>query len=351
MRSLLVLVLLLALLPLDATAEPIPVALRQAWQRRQDLVKTARFEWKSDCQKRSNSASEPIPVHRPAVIFMLAGRRCRYSTPLIDLANAASPTQGEYLSTFDERRSMQLVSHRTKRAGTGIIYAGQEYEDVNNINFHAVTLCFRPLDPRFHQGQDLSDYSLAPSQEVVEGVRCVVLRSRTSSFRSTVMHSLWVDPSRAYVIVRRTCEVDGRLSTQLDIDYAVDEVAGWVPSAWHTWFMFHNGSVGSQCTATVKSYSLNEPLEDENFVIDFPVGTFVDDRASGAQYLLRRNDEKRLIAPVERRRGATYEQLMATEYGKAGLRQGWMSRRLLIVAIGAFFVLCVVLVAWRRRVS
>ncbi|HUE72323.1 MAG TPA: hypothetical protein VMP01_15670 [Pirellulaceae bacterium] len=363
--------LLVALFQVESTAEGVPDALRQAWQRRQDAVTSARFEWQSDCDMRPLRGPQtapktasgkgarpeeqptplpeaaPIPIRVPKV-FMLKGAKCRYLTRQINLKEKVSNhTEGGYLSTFDGHRSMRLKDGKAGSQNTGTILAPPVYDDVKNVHFRAITLCFRPLDPSFQGDFELSDFDLVSTEETVDGQPCMLLRQRADRAKNGIVNLLHVDPAREFVVLRWAEEVDGRLSAQIDITYSQDATIGWVPSGWNLAFM-PRGVIVERCTAKVTDYALNEPLSDKLFVIDFPAGTFVDDRASGTQYLVRRGGEKRPIAPVERRRGATWEELMATEYGQAGLRTDRWSYRTLIVAIGGFLALCVVVLLVRR---
>ena len=340
--------LLLGSLSVKATAEGVPDALRQAWRRRQDAVKTARFEWQGDCQMRPWSSEAPlVPIQLPGV-FMLDGNKCRYSTRQINLQDkVADRTEGGYLSTFDGRRSMSLTDGKVGVQSVGIIHAPQAYDDIRNIHLLAVTLCLRPLDPSFHGGVQLSDFDVVSRNETIDNRPCVLLRQRSGASEGGIVHLLYVDPAREYVVLRWAEQVNGQLSAQIDITYASDRTIGWVPSAWSLVLM-SSGVITERATDSVNEYALNEPLSDKLFAINFPAGTYVDDRPAGTKYLLKHGGEKRLIAPVERRRGATWEQLMTTEYGKAGLRTERWSVWTLTVAIGGFVGLCVVIYLVRR---
>lgn len=354
----LLILLLLGSLPMEAAAEGVPDALRKAWQRRQDLVKTARFEWQSTCDERpartpqeaANSSTVPdlVTIRLPGV-FMLDGKKCRYSTSQINLRGVADPTEGEYLSTFNGRQSRHLFSGKAKSINQGVVHSAPKYNDMGNIHFRALTLCLRGLDANFHGSAEfLSSLEVVSREQVVDGRQCNLLRLKSERSQQDVVHSLAVDPAREYVVVQHAVQVKGRLSSQLDITYREDPIVGWVPNGWHVIRLDRNGVVASRAKSVVSDYGLNEPLSDELFTIEFSPGTYVEDRASGTKYLLRSGGDQRPILAVESRRGATWEQLMATEPGKAGLRQDGVSRRTLIVAIGAFVGLCVVVLVVRR---
>ncbi|HUE71475.1 MAG TPA: hypothetical protein VMP01_11380 [Pirellulaceae bacterium] len=68
--------LLVALFQVESTAEGVPDALRDAWQRRQDSVKSARFEWQSNCEERHPREQDgaPVSIRLPGV-FMLDGNK------------------------------------------------------------------------------------------------------------------------------------------------------------------------------------------------------------------------------------------------------------------------------------
>jgi hypothetical protein len=293
-------VLFLGSLVPEAVAEDIPDALGQAWQRRQDAVATARFEWQSD----RGDGSTPF-----ASSFLFDGRKCRYTTH----------HDGEYLSTFDGNRGMRWHAGRGGGGpvGTGAILSQPVFDDALNVHLKAITLCLRPLDPNFDGGAPLSDFEIVSRDDAVDGRSCMLLRQRADASKHNVVFLLYVDPERDFVVLRWATEVDGKLWAQLDIAYAQDAVIGWVPSGWN--LFMPRGTNPERYTCTVTDYALNEPLSDKLFVIDFPPGTYVVNRASGEQYLLRDGGEKRFIAPAEKGR-ATWGELMATDYGKAGIR-------------------------------
>lgn len=295
-------VLILGSVVAKAAAEDVPDALRQAWQRRQDAVATARFEWQSD----RGDGSTPF-----ASGFLFDGRKCRYTTH----------HDGEYLSTFDGNRGMRWHAGRGGGGppqGQGTILSPPVFDDALNVQLRAITLCLRPLDPNFDGGVPLSDFEMVSRDETIDGRSCLLLRQRADASKHNVVNLLYVDPERDFVVLKWATEVDGKLWAQVDTTYAEDAAIGWVPSGWN---LFMPGGVNSErYTSTVTDYALNEPHSDKLFVIDFPPGTFVRDRAWGREYLVRQGGEKRFIAPVERSRGASWGELMETEYGKAGIR-------------------------------
>ncbi len=334
-RAAAIAVLVLGSLVAEAASEDVPDALRQAWQRRQDAVATARFEWQS---KRDDGPSAV------AASFLLDGQKCRYSTD----------HDGDDLSTFDGQSSMRWHAGRGGGTAQGTILSQPTYDDIQNVHLRAITLCLRPLDPTFNGGVPLSDFEVVSREETVDGRACLLLRQRADASQHKIVNLLYVDPAREFVVLKWAEEVNGKLSAEIDISYAQDALIGWVPSGWSLVFM-PGGVIDERCTSTVTGYALNEQLADKLFVIDFPPGTYVDDRESGEQYLLQPGGEKRFIAPEERRRGATWGQLMETEYGKAGIRTHQRTDRtmfrVLWVAIAGLLTLGILVFLARRRRS
>ncbi|MEX2027639.1 MAG: hypothetical protein WEH44_10060 [Pirellulaceae bacterium] len=224
------------------------------------------------------------------------------------------------MSTFDGNRGMRWHAGRGGGGplGTGAILSEPVFEDAVNVHLRAIAMCLRPLDSSFSDGVSLSDYEVVSDDETVDGRPCMLLRRQSDASQHKIVNLLYVDPAREFVVLKWSTEVDGKLWAQIDITYAQDPAIGWIPSGWN--LFMPRRDVNERYVSTVTDYALNEPHSDKLFVIDFSPGTYVDDRPSGTEYLVREGGEKRFIAPVERSRGASWGQLMETDYGKAGIR-------------------------------
>jgi hypothetical protein len=117
--------------------------------------------------------------------------------------------------------------------------------------------------------------------------------------------------------VRFTSAVEGKEGIRLTVSYERDATHGWVPSGWESvWVNPESGALVESSSCKVTKYTVNEPIPQDEFDIVFPPGTIVHDDAAAQTYLVRDRNVKRVITPGER--GATYEEILATESGMAG---------------------------------
>jgi hypothetical protein len=131
-----------------------------------------------------------------------------------------------------------------------------------------------------------------------------------------IAREVYLDATREMVPLRVTATVIGsRLigSTHLqwDLQYSTD-AAGFVLSGWKFVSSNAEGDVVSASTAKVLQWNVNPKIDDSKFDIQFPVGTYVEDRVAGENYILKENARKRLVTAKDWS-GATYETLLHTE--------------------------------------
>ena len=54
---------------------------------------------------------------------------------------------------------------------------------------------------------------------------------------------------------------------EIDIDYTEDPKWGWIPSGWHITQMLADGSTRLVSEARIASYSINQPIGAEEFLL------------------------------------------------------------------------------------
>jgi hypothetical protein len=115
------------------------------------------------------------------------------------------------------------------------------------------------------------------------------------------------------------------------------------------------GNVLTSDVATVQECAINVPFAETEFQLEFPAGTWVYDTHRGEMYIASASGQKRIITKEELRRGATYEELLVTESGRAALREmppRAPARRATIVIVNVVVVLSVLaflLFKFRKR--
>jgi hypothetical protein len=167
---------------------------------------------------------------------------------------------------------------------------------------------------------------------------------------------LWLDPARDFVVVRcnENFDVLGvRTVNELDISYTQSPPNEWVPLGWTTVFRDNYGNAEQYSRSIVTEASLNQAAAGRQFQADFPAATWVWDERTNVRYIVGGEGKTRSVTDDELRRGATYEELLRTKSGRAGLTSAaW--RRLssvwgLWIAIAA--VLATAISVWALRMK
>ncbi len=274
-------------------SKPVPPKsdVLNAWQKRQNAIKTARFAW-TEQQTRpvgwlpNARFPERDRLAIPALIsdrtftvvktLSFDGSRMRYSFDLDrkeepDGVRVKSPDNRSdglgvrrnysYLSVFDgEVGSTILTTHldgpppATHQTTLNV--------DAQNLDTRAILLAFRPLDPVM--GDQLLDRAVTNEmRQFYKGKSTFLLEERHDpSGWKTI---LWIEPERDFLISRYDVLFEQKLLVMVDIDYSHDEHWGWIPSAWHVTEMLADGSKRLVCEATVSSFSINEPIKIDEF--------------------------------------------------------------------------------------
>jgi len=97
---------------------------------------------------------------------------------------------------------------------------------------------------------------------------------------------------------------------QVEIDYARDETAGWVPHSWKYSFTNATGKQIASDEATVMQYSINKPVEENEFKLDYPDGTVFN--TVQQMYILRADGRRQRVVPGTVSR-ETYQRLLDSE--------------------------------------
>jgi hypothetical protein len=219
--------------------------------------------------------------------------------------------------------------------------------DVTNYEFWPILLHYRAIDPK------VGRFSSAQWTIVQTGVRlrerdCALLKWTDANVGEEMC---WVDTARQSAILRHIVKTNGYV-IQTDIDYKAVPQQGWVPSSWKIQDLSADlRKIKLSSTATVTTAILNEPLNDEEFRLNFPPGTEVMDRPAKQTYLIEPNGTKRIITQEERLRDATYEDFLKTKSGMARAPQSsvWAvwGKWLVLFALSVLAAVCAY-VFWKR---
>jgi len=76
---------------------------------------------------------------------------------------------------------------------------------------------------------------------------------------------LWIEPERDFLVSRVAVEFEQKRMLDIDIDYVQDAQWGWIPTAWRITELLANGSRRLVADARVTRYTINQPLDPEQF--------------------------------------------------------------------------------------
>jgi hypothetical protein len=157
---------------------------------------------------------------------------------------------------------------------------------------------------------------------MIDGESCRIMElERPPGAAGNVVVQWWVDPQRDWCVRRHAILRDGRPLLQLDIALEPDAQAGWRPATWRSVDLAPSTQeVHEACEATVTAFEINPRIPIDEFQFEFPPGTRV--RAPGdTHYIVRDDGSDRPILEEERQRGASYDELVASDVGEAGLER------------------------------
>lgn len=108
--------------------------------------------------------------------------------------------------------------------------------------------------------------------------------------------SYYVDPQIDYNVLRIQHLKEGRVFTQLDIVYAVNNICGWAPESWvHHWYS-EIGLLQRRTDVRVVTAKYNEPLAEDKFDIVFPTNTHVWHARDQKYYRVQEDGRLRLLS-------------------------------------------------------
>ncbi len=323
------------------------------WKQRQDNTRTFDFQWdevrtytKGSMPVMEGSAGPPEDVTQNNRLslqvdgdMMRVWRNApRWNGKFVP-RDSMSVFDGKDAKVFYDQADPAVQGMATYRVG--FIGIHQYNEDVVDYDLWPILLTYRAIHRdmgRFKQ----DEWDMTEERGVADGRDCLILRKKGAP----IVERCWVDFERDCTVVRYEFITNYRF--QVDVSYKDVPGLGPVPASWQTVEYPPSGVLQQSNKAEVTGYTINKPLPDDWFHFEFPVGTDVVDHKNKTEYIVRKDGGKRLITEVERLRGATYEQLVATESGQAGLPPS--SRKFWWILVALVFATAVLLaVAVRRR--
>jgi hypothetical protein len=308
---------------------------KAAWSARKDRVRSARVVWRESQFLPKGAAVSPDLASRNESDLEFRNQR----TILIE----GTKVRSEYHRIGNEKISSVLcfkdgilsgyhdqpfISNKSRPYGS--IMKNDRFSQANLPVLLPVFWSLRMDEPTFKTL--LSDQAtLEARRGNIDGTECLVVTDRKG--RGT--EEYWIAPSLDFNILRRIYR-GGSTTEQTDVSYQRHGELDWYPASWRTSHVIGRRLMG-EWRAAVDEYQINPELTDADFDVAFPPGILLYNEVEGKSYITRENGEKRLILPSER--GATFQELKATDSGEALIKRKNESPLRLFVLIAAMIAL------------
>lgn len=309
-------------------AEPTIDEIEAAWQSRRQQLQSVECEWDATRLDKAGALNSPfgdadadaIPKEDKISNYR---RSLRYHNAMVRTEDRG----GDYLvKTIDEEpvfRKMDVTlawngkasysmfdglenyPTATVRSKPDAVYADKQFNWI-------LAACCLP----FPGGVDLKEYRMEGRKRMNDKEVLVLQKRKLKPMDDA---EIWLSPEPPHVVERIINKSEDITVGWRTVDYVRNEDGIEVPkSAFHV-FCDKQGKDKTTIESTVTSFKINPSIDDSDFIIKFPDGTFVIDSSSDEvrKYILRNGGEKRMISPSEIRRGATYKELLETEEGQA----------------------------------
>jgi len=330
-----------------------PEAVVEAWNARQNEIRTLHFSW-SGVHFRAGVAAvalRPAKVlPRPEATFDM---RMTFTTDgsgrirLEDYGKDWSDKQEAYVpketkDVFDGQLR-RVFFPKGGEFPNAHVTSTEACASARDIRLFPIRLAYRAFDTTMGV-LDEAGLTLTETKSIVDDRSCRVLRQRGDWFE----HTIWVDPARSFVPLRYTRSRQGVVRTQVEISYSEDKEYGWVPTSWNIVLLNKQTSnIQESWSGTVTEYKLNHPIPDVTFQLTYPPGTWVHDYVTDQEYIIRGGGNRRPILRGEYT-GDNYEQLLHSD--PPSLAKPWGLRRVLGILSGIGGLLAVLMyLGWRVR--
>ncbi|MGD9856808.1 MAG: hypothetical protein AB7U20_17815 [Planctomycetaceae bacterium] len=316
-----------------AAADAVPTMdeIIAAARQRQEAVSSGRFEWTAE--RWINKSARNIGRGRmtaapmnPSEDFeataertlLFSGKYLRYESfgpDWNDARDADMPYR--VIMTWDGQES------RTFRDPEGFWHGMVESDGrfKGLRTFDPVAWTYRFFDPNWTYF-DVREFSVRTSLEEVGGEPCVVLeRSQQTRAmpQAPLVYRLWLSCGRQF-IVRQYERLRGpTVHERVQIEYEDSAHGHAVPVSWTK---IEGEDVNRELVSKVTKcdvvdYELNVPIASDSFDLEFPANTWVQEEGVEDPYIVREDGSHRVVTQAELRRGAKYEDVLATPSGQA----------------------------------
>lgn len=233
---------------------------------------------------------------------------------------------------------MQFLTPGLNDFATGIVFGGDQYEDVEILCLRPILLTFRPLSAR-GAAIDLGHCRAVAGTVPVGTVPCAIIDHSASK---SIRKRYFVDLANECAIRRYESHIDGTLRTHFEVDYdRVNDTV--VPVSWKWEFLSDDGQALEAGAAMRTKVVFHSDMSDATFRLVFPVGTLVDDRRAMQKYIVLPGDRRHLVTPSQERQVSSYRELIdrvttgSHSFGRYGVIALVMVATCMLIAAGWFY--------------
>ncbi|MCA9108762.1 MAG: M48 family metalloprotease, partial [Planctomycetaceae bacterium] len=267
-----------------AQTEGLPIY--EAFKRREEQVRSLRFEWKQTIVEDRGTESEEDDITCPQDCSLsIDGEKAAYAYSglrmlrqdddenAFELRPERKQVRMSYQDRFDGLTDRSLYVYPDSDRGPVAISRPASMCSSINVSYNLpIIYTYRLMNPSMGN-VDWTDVEVSPDTVEVDGRSCIVFKTVQRYENGLDWVQRWfVDPARDYVLVRYTSGRKGRpFNIEVDINYAADPEHGWVPSRWKNREELGDGQFET-ITVEVTKYELNPKIPDKEFTIEFPEG-------------------------------------------------------------------------------
>lgn len=231
---------------------------------------------------------------------------------------------GEYFRTINGTRS---------GADEGAVRKASWYHDANLISISALLNSIRGGAKGLYI-IDVRTISPTGRRSMIDGTECLEYSQRQSNSKAT--RHVWLAPGQGWQLLRDVVAVpESDKSEKREIRYKSDPVVGWIPATWE-YVRIERGELLIQSRCKLDTYSLNKPIQAEEFVLTFPkrMNVMDEDASGGAAVGIVQEDGR--LRPDDGR----------PAYYLPGIEMPWWQKFIRPI-VYALIVLTVGILAWR----
>lgn len=345
-------------------------SIEKAWKEREEFVRSARFDWienQTDAKgvisdhwkKHDRKLKTEIPPEDTTFTnqssAVIDGGKIRYGYKSVDWSTKTNAYETlSYLTAFDGSNSKELWEYgenHSKSWPQAIIRGAGSHANSGLARLAPILVTVRGGTSGM-QPQNLDNYEITGQTLLIGNRLSIELRQRIGP--TSVENRLWLDPSRDFVLVRMVRSEKGIVTTKLDIMYEHWELRLWLPKKWELVHSDANGALTRSYSCHLTDFEINPKVPGDLFDLQFPNGTRVHDAKRQEDYIVKMDGSGKRMIPREDF-GASYEQMLKTEPGKAHApgaaqapapRSEWFGY---VLAACAAVTLCIGLIVFASR--